>query len=288
VDPKAGTSTVTLSQTTTYKLTAKNRVSEASATVTVTVDRPVVRIVRFLATPARIAPGQTSTLAWETENATEASIGGIGSVSPNGVTTVSPSATTTYTLTAKNEFGEVSATVTVTVDRPQVRIVRFTATPARIAPGESTTLAWETENATEASIGGIGSVSLNGSTAVSPSVTTTYTLTAKNQDGQVTATVTVEVVVVNHAPVADAGPNQTTMRVPVQLNGSASHDPDGDPITYSWRVAGAKPAMITGANTATPTVTPQQGYGDYIFELTVTDDKGARGTATTTVNYIDP
>jgi hypothetical protein len=98
----------------------------------------------------------------------------------------------------------------------------------------------------------------------------------------------VDAALANRPPVADAGPNQTSMRYPMQLNGSASYDPDGDPITYSWRVSGAKPASIVGANTATPSVTPQQGYGDYIFELTVTDDKGARSTATTTVNYIDP
>jgi len=53
-------------------------------------------------------------------------------------------------------------------------------------------------------------------------------------------------------------------------------------------VSGAKPAEIIGGNTATPTVRFQQGWGDYVFELTVTDDKGARSTSTTLVNYIDP
>jgi PKD repeat protein len=153
-----------------------------------------------------------------------------------GTSTQTLSQTTTYTLTAKNSTEEASETITVTVKRAQVLIVRFTATPSSIAPGASTTLAWETQNATEVSIGGIGGVGLNGSSTVSPSVTTTYTLTAKNENGQATATVTVEVVSANRAPVADAGLNQTSMRFPMQLNGSASYDPDGDPITYSWRV----------------------------------------------------
>ncbi len=253
-----------------------------------------LKIIRFTAQPPQIDSGGATTLVWEVRDADEVTISGIGQVNAKaGTSTVTLSQTTTYTLTAKNSVEEASETITVTVNRPQVRIVRFLATPASIASGGTTTLSWETENATEAAIGGIGSVSINGATTVSPTATTTYTLTAKNQFGEVstTATATVTVVVVppsNRPPVADAGPNQTSMRFPMQLNGSASYDPDGDPITYSWRVSGAKPASIVGANTATPSVTPQQGYGDYIFELTVTDDKGARSTATTTVNYIDP
>jgi len=43
----------------------------------------------------------------------------------------------------------------------------------------------------------------------------------------------------NHAPVANAGPNQTVMADPdgfasVPLDGSASYDPDGDPLSYYW------------------------------------------------------
>jgi len=250
-----------------------------------------LQIIRFTAQPPQIDPGGATTLVWEVRDADEVTISGIGQVNAKaGTYTATLNQTTTYTLTAKNSVEEASETITVTVNRPQVRIVRFLATPASIAPGQNTTLSWETENATEAAIGGIGAVSVNGVTTVSPSQTITYTLTAKNQSGEVSATVTVtvDVTLANRPPVADAGPNQTSMRFPMQLNGSASYDPDGDPITYSWRVSGAKPASIVGADTATPSVTPQQGYGDYIFELTVTDDKGARSTATTIVNYLDP
>ncbi len=51
-----------------------------------TVERPEVRILRFLATPTNIAAGEASTLAWQTENATEVTISGIGAVRPNGST----------------------------------------------------------------------------------------------------------------------------------------------------------------------------------------------------------
>ncbi|MBP1778988.1 MAG: OmpA/MotB domain protein, partial [candidate division NC10 bacterium] len=290
------TFTAAASQTYVFRLVVtddKGAFGQARVTIGTAAARQL-KIIRFTAQPPQIDAGGTSTLVWEVRDADEVTISGIGQVNAKaGTSTVTLSQTTTYTLTAKNSVEEASETITVTVSRPQVRIVSFLATPASIASGGSTTLSWETENATEAAIGGIGSVSINGATSVSPTATTTYTLTAKNQFGEVstTATATVTVVVVppsNRPPVADAGPNQTSMRFPMQLNGSASYDPDGDPITYLWRVSGAKPASIVGANTATPSVTPQQGYGDYIFELTVTDDKGARSAATTTVNYIDP
>ena len=194
----------------------------------------------------------------------------------------------------KGASGQARVTIS-TASAPQVKIIRFTAEPSKIKTGEKTTLVWEVRDADEVTISGIGSVDPKaGTSTVTLSQTTTYTLTAKNRVSQASATVTVEVtppdpvIPSNHPPVADAGPNRTTMDRQFQLDGSASYDPDGDPITYSWRVAGAKPAQLTGADTARPTAVPWQGYGDYIFELTVTDDKGARGTATVTVNFIDP
>ncbi len=191
--------------------------------------------------------------------------------------------------------GQARATVTTAAATPPVEIIRFTAEPSPINAGQSTTLVWEVRNADEVTISGFGNVDPKvGTRTVTLSETTTYTLTAKNSVSEATAAVTIQVTPTppeppsNHAPVADAGPNQTTSAHQFHLNGSASYDPDGDPITYSWRVAGTKPATLLGADTATPIATPMQNYGDYIFELTVTDSKGARSTATTTVTFMDP
>lgn len=62
----------------------------------------------------------------------------------------------------------------------------FTATPAVISPGESSTLSWQVLNAVIVKIDHlIGQVSSYGTKDVSPPVTTIYELTAMNGDGEV-------------------------------------------------------------------------------------------------------
>jgi hypothetical protein len=74
-------------------------------------------------------------------------------------------------------------------------ISSFTASPAAISPfagGGSVTLSWSVASATSLSISGLGAV-IGNSIQVSPSQTTTYTLTANNAQGSVTAQTTVTV-----------------------------------------------------------------------------------------------
>jgi hypothetical protein len=74
-------------------------------------------------------------------------------------------------------------------------IASFTASPASISPfagGGSATLSWSVASATSLSISGLGAV-IGNSIQVSPSQTTTYTLTASNAQGSVTAQTTVTV-----------------------------------------------------------------------------------------------
>jgi hypothetical protein len=92
----------------------------------------------------------------------------------------------------------------------------------------------------------------------------------------------------NSPPVANAGPDQAVMSEDIVLNGSGSYDPDGDSLTYSWRVISNANALIFGADTANPTVRLISGYGHYAFELTVWDDKRALSRDTVQVSLIDP
>lgn len=75
-------------------------------------------------------------------------------------------------------------------------ITSFTASPATITYGESTTLSWTLAGGAPNNVSinnNIGSVLGTSSISVSPNTTKTYTLTAKNGQGIVTASVTVTV-----------------------------------------------------------------------------------------------
>jgi peptidoglycan-associated lipoprotein len=65
--------------------------------------------------PNTIQGGQSASLTWQTGNATDVSIDGIGAVQPNGSQSVSPSESTTYHLVAKGAGGTQEATARLTV-----------------------------------------------------------------------------------------------------------------------------------------------------------------------------
>jgi peptidoglycan-associated lipoprotein len=79
---------------------------------------PAAPTASLTANPETIDKGQSSTLTWQTTNATDVSIDGIGAVQPNGTQQVNPSDSTTYTLTAKGTGGTQTATARVTVNAP--------------------------------------------------------------------------------------------------------------------------------------------------------------------------
>jgi len=71
------------------------------------------------ANPNSIQRGESTTLTWQTTNATAVTLESIGAVQANGSQQVTPTESTTYRLTAKGSGGTQEATARVTVTQPQ-------------------------------------------------------------------------------------------------------------------------------------------------------------------------
>ena len=194
VDPN-GSYEVFPNETTTYTLTAVGGGGTTTESVTVSVNIPLPT-VNISADPEAILLGESSTLTWSSTHAETCVIEpGIGSVDVNGSIFVSPTETTTYTITVTGPGGTSSADVTITVTDPNAPpTVTMTPISAVISRGESITLTWNSESAQCAFIDhGIGSVSVNGSTTVSPDHTTTYILTVTGATGSNSAQAKIQV-----------------------------------------------------------------------------------------------
>ncbi|WP_298609321.1 PKD domain-containing protein [uncultured Thiothrix sp.] len=100
----------------------------------------------------------------------------------------------------------------------------------------------------------------------------------------------------NHQPTADAGANQTVLvNAEVSLDGSNSKDPDGDALTYAWRII-SKPATSNSSLSNSTTIKPKilvDKVGDYVLGLivkdgsltSVTDTMIIKVTANTATNH---
>jgi len=89
---------------------------------------------------------------------------------------------------------------------PATPTATLAASQSSIEKGESVTLSWNTTNAADIYIDGLGMVTASGSRAVSPANSTTYHLIAKGAGGSAEASARVTVTT-PPAPVAQAGPS---------------------------------------------------------------------------------
>ena len=105
--------------------------------------------------------------------------------------------------------------------------------------------------------------------------TATCTVINDNND-QTTASTVIEVT--NDIPVAAAGQDQIIPGNSIELDGSASNDPDGNIVSWSWTLEHLENSFYDrNATGEMPTVT-NLIKGNYIVTLTVTDNYGGTGT----------
>jgi peptidoglycan-associated lipoprotein len=79
---------------------------------------PTAPTASLSANPNTLNKGDATTLTWQTTNATDVSIDGIGTVEASGTRQVTPADSTTYHLVAKGAGGTQDATARVTVNAP--------------------------------------------------------------------------------------------------------------------------------------------------------------------------
>ncbi|MEQ8278069.1 MAG: PKD domain-containing protein [Deltaproteobacteria bacterium] len=167
--------------------------------------------------------------------------------------------------------------------------------PARGLPGE--TLAFDGTSSSDADGSIVAYRWTFGDGGTADAASTSYVYTA---EGSFTVTLEVEddegalgrasrSVVIgqnmnNRAPLAEAGPDlMAALGEEVRFNGTASTDPDGDPIvSYAWDFG-------DGATGSTPeSAHVYTAPGTYTATLVVTDDGGLTGQDTTTVTIAPP
>jgi hypothetical protein len=247
--------------TTTYTLTVTNLAGTAvTQTVTVTVD-PAPTITSFGASPATIVAGASSSLTAVFANGTGVIMPGNLAVTSGTGVSVSPATTTTYTLTVTNPVGtNVTQTATVTVV-PAPTITSFVASPETIGVGESPTLTAVFANGTGVITPGNIATTSGKAVSVSPTATTTYTLTVTPPLGTpITQTAAITVIpspsITSFAasPSTIAGGASTSLTA-VFANGTGFITPGGIDVTSG------KPVSVSPTTTTlyTLTVTPPNG-----------------------------
>lgn len=281
----SGYKDVSPSTTTTYVLVASNMFGTIQQSTTITVLGELPAIDNFSCDNDSIMMGQEAALSWNVTGAKSVSINpDIGNVDASGTQSVSPGETTTYTLTAFNDNGNSTASVTISVTKSAQPIINdFSADPSSIMSGESSTLTWDVIGSTSININqGIGGVASKGSMVVSPVQTTTYTLNA----GAVTRSVTLTVDTSN---VQSTSGSTVTSSAPVISDFSVSPASIvlGENTTLYWDVTGVRQVTIgpnvgsfssSGHVLLVPTATTS-------YTLSVSNSYGSdNATATVTVS----
>ncbi|MBC8432063.1 MAG: tandem-95 repeat protein, partial [Desulfobacterales bacterium] len=174
-----------------------------------------------------------------------------------------------------------SITIKIRKDKPGPPIqVDIAGDPEVIKRGEASILTWTSGHAKQVSIDqGIGSVPRNGSVEVSPTETTTYTITAQRNKWTVTDSVTVTVI--NSPPIAE--PQTVTLNedTAVSITLFAS-DVDEDTLTYQV-VAGVSNGSLSGTPPNLTYIPNADYYGSDSFTFKANDGKDDSGPTTVSI-----
>ncbi|HWP42644.1 MAG TPA: OmpA family protein [Blastocatellia bacterium] len=156
----------------------------------------------------RIQQGEDVRVSWTSKDAKQVTING-EVVDKAGSKIYTPDNTTTYTAIARRGKKEARDSKIVAVTpRPPQPSISISADQDSIKRGQSTTLRWNSSNASTVTISELGTVPNTGTRVIAPSQSTTYTATATGPGGS--ATDSTRVSVTEEPPPAGDRPRTTT------------------------------------------------------------------------------
>jgi hypothetical protein len=120
---------------------------------------------------------------------------------------------------------------------------------------------------------------------------TNYRFQLTVSDGQLTsaALVNFQTIPQHHAPTANAGVAETVgYGEKVTLDGTASSDPDGNLLTYTWTQTTGTTVLLNYADPSKPTFVAPGTTGPLTFSLIVSDVYLASAPATVTISVFPP
>ncbi|HYN82298.1 MAG TPA: AAA family ATPase [Gemmatimonadaceae bacterium] len=238
--------------TTTYRLTASNSEGQTSTSeTTVTVSKPAPQITGFTARPNSLTDEGSVALCYNVLNGDGLEIdNGVGRIKPTseGCVATTVKETTTFTLTATGSEGRVvTRQARVDVAHPDIAL-EFTAEPSTITRPNAATLCYQASGAITLSIDhDVGRVPMpspgeRACTAVRPSETTTYTLSAV---GSFNRTANRQLTVSVNAPPKHA-------RI-IDFRASKQRVTAGEPVQLCYEIADAERASLAPISKQIPT-----------------------------------
>ncbi|MDY6920339.1 MAG: PKD domain-containing protein [Pseudomonadota bacterium] len=250
--------------------------------------------IRLSAADSTDVDGDELRFSWSVSSAPEGS-----NASLSGADTINPSLTPdlagTYVIQVQVSDGEDSSTDSVRIEvdpianqspvaeagpiqaiaQPNTEVI-LDGSQSRDPDGDTLLFNWVFVERPAGSL-----AELVGADTVSPSfladIGGRYVVQLQVSDGEMQSqpdTVAINVSVPS-PPVADAGPDRSDIILGdrVSLDGTASSDPDGDPLTYTWVVTSAPNGasyLLFDKDTVTPEISLST-LGDYLLQLTVSD-----------------
>ena len=151
----------------------------------------------------------------------------------------------------------------------------FSANLASVELGQTVTLTWTTSNASNVSISpGIGTVGTTGSTTVTPTATTSYSLTATGKTG---------------SPVSSSATVTVLPRIPPGISPAQAKIQSGQSTTLSWNAPAAVQVLISGVGSfGSSGATQVKPEDTTVYTLTATYMDGTSLTASTSVTVEQP